>query len=100
MVDAQKIEDFTDEEIDEIVDGSGFCVKGGSGRADQRPGTAEPKHVFQVNGAQGHFPMNQDQTAGLLEGNHGRSGEKIVGPTGGNGSKRIAAAWANNHTVV
>lgn len=92
-------EDAKDELLDDVINGFGRVVKGGSGGHDECAGVVEAQHVFNVDAVERRFAKAEDEFAALLETNVGGAGEQIVAHAGGNRAERARGARYDDHGV-
>src|SRR5688572_15547844 len=98
--DAQKIEQFARDEIDEIGDGGGVEVETGIGRGEDGAGLGEELVVVQIDGREGHFAVADEELAALLEGDGGGAGNQVAAEAMSDFCKRVAGAGDDDHAVV
>ncbi len=77
MLDAQQVQGFADDEIDEVVDGLGFEIEPGVGRGDDRASEGQGAHVFDVDEVQRGFAVAHNQSSAFFEGDGGGAGEQV-----------------------
>jgi hypothetical protein len=63
----EQIQHAADNKVDQVGDGPRAEVEARDGRADDGPGPLEAEHVLQVDSAEGHFAVDEDESASLLE---------------------------------
>ena len=77
MFDAEQVEGFAGDEVDEVVDGLWVEVEAGVGGGDDGAGLGEGLHVVDVDEIEGGFSVADDEGASFFEGDGGGAGEEV-----------------------
>lgn len=77
MGDIQQVENFAYGEVDDVLDGFGVEVEAWIGGTDGGASKCECAHVFDVDEAQRHLAVADDQRSAFFECDHGGAGEEV-----------------------
>jgi hypothetical protein len=98
--DMEEIEEFAGDEIDEVGHGCGVEVEAGVGGGEDDAGVSQGFVVGDVDGAEGHFAVADDEFAALFEGDGGGAGDEVVAQAVGHGGEGVAGAGDDDHAIM
>lgn len=96
----EEVEDFAHDEVDDVVDGLGKQVEAGVGGAEGRAGEGQGLHVPDVDEAEGHLAVADDERTAFFQGDHRRPAEEVAAAAGCHRPQTGGRAGENNHAVV
>lgn len=96
----EEVEDFAHDEVDDVVDGLGKQVEAGVGGAEGGAGEGQGLHVPNIDEAQGHLAVADDEGSAFFQGDHRRPAEQIAAAAGGHRPQTGGRAGENDHSVV
>jgi len=85
--------------VDDFIHGGGQMIEAGIGGADDSTGLCDGEHVFDLDKAQGHFAVDEDEFAAFLQADVGGAGDEVVADAVGDFGEFVIRAGDDDHAV-